>query len=120
MQKTVSDGQMLKIINNSHLWIISNDCRHTNKQQSSLCSRFGKEVDKDINLRWLFKNVRSELNSVCFLRRFNKVTTSKKCKRNVKRLRKVMAIECCGHVVPKQLCNEFLSVRKNTWLEGSP
>ena len=83
-------------------------------------------VAKDVNLRWLFENVRSEFCSVSFLQRFNIIPTSKKCKKTYELTLQIdggRLVEYGGEVNHDNLSSHATNLlrrgRINTWLEGS-
>ena len=76
------------------------------------------EGDENINLQWIFENIKDELNAVKFLQRFKIIPMSKMCKRKHE-----MSLKCINTNViwrcQRGICNEKASVRSNNWLEGS-
>ncbi|XP_076034763.1 male abnormal protein mab-31-like [Oratosquilla oratoria] len=71
------------------------------------------------NLKWLFENIKTELDAAKFLQEKNIIPQSKKCQRKHEMELKEMN-GCAKWRCNKSSCGqENVTVRKNTWLEGS-
>ena len=75
-------------------------------------------MNSNYNLQWLFTNILTEEDAVKFLQRFNIIENEKLCKKKHQMIIKETN-ESVRWICYKRACREKVSVRKNTWLDGS-
>ena len=76
------------------------------------------KMDVNYNLQWLFTNILTEEDAVKFLQYFNIIEKEKRCKKKHQMIIK-KPNESVSWMCYKRACRDKVSVRKNTWLDGS-